>query len=365
GFMWSQLMTSVGYDTYFTGKWHVKADAPSSFKTTRHIRGGMPKQTLVRYNRSFAKDEDSWSPYDKKFGGFWAGGKHWSEVVADDAEDFLEMAKGNSDPFFMYIAFNAAHDPRQAPKEFVDKYPLDRIELPKNFLPEYPYKEKIDCGKNLRDERLAPFPRTEYSVKVNRQEYYALITHMDVQIGRILDALKESGKEDNTYIFFTADHGLSVGHHGLIGKQNLFDHSMRVPMMVVGPGVAAGVKNESPVYLQDIMATSLELAAVEKPKHVQFQSLKPVWEGKSNGYESVYGAYLKSQRCVIKDGYKLLLYPKVPMVQLFNTKSDPLEVTDLYAKEKKRAKELFAHFLKLQKQTGDTLDLKSVFPDLQ
>ncbi len=364
GLMWSQLMASAGYDTYFTGKWHVRADANRIFSVVRHVRGGMPKQTPEGYNRPIEGQPDPWSPYDKKFGGFWEGGKHWSEVVADDATDFLAMAKGNDNPFFMYIAFNAAHDPRQAPKEYVDRYPLDRIELPKNFLPEYPYKDKIDCSARLRDEKLAPFPRTEYAVKVNRQEYYALITHMDMQIGRILDALKKSGKEDNTYIFFTADHGLGVGHHGLMGKQNLFDHSVRVPMMAVGPGITAGVKNDSPVYLQDVMATSLELAGIKKPKHVQFQSLKPVWEGRSTGYKSIYGAYLKSQRCVIKDGYKLLLFPKVPKVQVFNTEADPLEVNDIYGQKPELAKELFKHFIGLQKETGDVEDMKAVFPEL-
>ena len=135
-------------------------------------------------------------------------------------------------------------------------------------------------------------------------------------------------------------------------------------MMAVGPGISAGVKNSSPVYLQDVMATSLDLAEIEKPAHVQFQSLKPVWEGKSRGYETVYGGYLKGQRCVIKDGYKLLLFPKVPKVQLFNTKADPLEVKDIYGQNTGHAKKLFKDFLKLQEETGDTLDLKSVFPEL-
>jgi arylsulfatase A-like enzyme len=165
----------------------------------------------------------------------------------------------------MYIAFNAPHDPRQSPKEYVDRYPLDRISMPRSFVPEYPFNEAMASGRKLRDEKLAPFPRTEYSVKVNRQEYYAIITHMDDQIGRILDALEKSGQADNTYLFFSADHGLAVGRHGLMGKQNLFDHSVRVPLMLVGPGVPAGEKRDASVYLQDIMATSLELAGAERP----------------------------------------------------------------------------------------------------
>lgn len=365
GLMWSQLMGASGYDTYFTGKWHVKANPEAIFETTAHVRGGMPQQTPEGYNRPMQGIPDKWSPSDPKFGGFWEGGKHWSEVVADDAIGFLETAKKKEDPFFMYIAFNAPHDPRQAPQSFVDKYPLDRILIPENFLPEYPYKDQIDNRPGLRDEKLALFPRTEYAVRVHRQEYYAIITHMDEQIGRILDELEASGKKENTYIFFTADHGLAVGHHGLIGKQSLFEHSMKVPLMVVGPGVEPGATNEESVYLQDIMPTALEIAAIEKPEHVQFQSLKPVWEGKKSGYDSIYGGYLKSQRCIIRDGHKLLLFPNVPKIQLFDLKEDPFEMNDIYETKKDLAKSLFADFLELQEETGDTLDVKTTFPELQ
>ena len=366
GLMWSQLMEKAGYDTYMTGKWHVKADANKIFKDARHVRGGMPQQTKEGYNRPVEGQPDVWSPYDPKFGGFWEGGKHWSEVVGDDASDFLGLAAKKENPFFMYIAFNAPHDPRQSPKEYVDKYPLDRIKMPVNFLPEYPYKDKIDNRPSLRDEALAPFPRTEYAVKVNRQEYYAIITHLDVQVGRILDALEASGKADNTWIFFTADHGLAVGHHGLMGKQNLFDHSVRVPMIVKGPGVAAGARNDSPVYLQDVMPTSLELAGAAIPEHVQFHSLKPILEGKSEGYDAIYGGYLKSQRAVSSDGFKLIFFPNVPKLLLFDLKNDPMEMKDLSddPAQAETIKSLVEKFKGLQQETGDTLDLKVAFPEL-
>ena len=364
GLMWSQLMDKAGYDTYFTGKWHVRAKPESIFNVVRNVRAGMPNQTKEGYNRPIDGQQDPWDPSDPKFEGFWKGGKHWSEVVGDDSEAFLSVASESDSPFFMYIAFNAPHDPRQSPKEYVDRYPLSRIKMPENFMPEYPYKDDIDCKAGLRDERLAPFPRTENSIKVNRQEYYAIITHMDDQIGRILKALKDSGKEKNTYIIFTADHGLGVGRHGLLGKQNLFDHSIRVPMMVVGPGVEAGKKNPAPVYLQDVMPTSLELASAEIPDHVEFKSLKPVWEGKSKGYDSIYGGYLQGQRCIVKGDYKLLLFNRVPKIQLFNLKDDPFELKDIYAQNKELAREMFAELLQLQKQTADTLDIKSAFPEL-
>ena len=125
-------------------------------------------------------------------------------------------------------------------------YPVENITLPVPFLAEYPYKDSIGCGRSLRDEKLAPFPRTENAVKVNRREYYAIITHMDAQIGRILDGLEKSGMANNTYIVFSADHGLGCGHHGLLGKQNMYDHSIRVPWIIAGPGASPANPASSP-----------------------------------------------------------------------------------------------------------------------
>ncbi|MEL7266134.1 MAG: sulfatase-like hydrolase/transferase, partial [Planctomycetota bacterium] len=203
GRWWSQYMRSAGYKTYMTGKWHVRAPAEESFDVVRDVRGGMPRQTKTGYNRPLADGTDPWDPSDPSFGGFWEGGKHWSEVVGDHGVEFLDMASNDDAPFFMYLAFNAPHDPRQSPQEFVDRYPAAKIDVPKNFLPVYPHHDAIGCGPKLRDARLAPFPRTPSIVQKHRQEYYAIITHMDQQIGRILKALKDTGKSDNTYIVFT------------------------------------------------------------------------------------------------------------------------------------------------------------------
>lgn len=366
--LWPQLMSKAGYDTYFTGKWHIQTDAAKVFDVAKHIRAGMPKDTPQGYDRPLDDQPDEWSPSDPKFGGFWEGGKHWSEVVGDDAVEFLGTAKQKPNPFFMYVAFNAPHDPRQSPQSYVDKYPLDRIAVPTNFIAEYPYKDAIGCGPSLRDEKLSPFPRTEHAVKVHRQEYYAIITHMDAQIGRILDALEESGKADNTWIFFTADHGLAIGHHGLFGKQNLYDHSVRVPFIVNDPGVKAGATNNSPIYLQDAMATSLELAEVAKPEQVEFHSLLPLLHGVESpaARKEIYGAYLELQRSITHDGWKLILYPKAQVARLYHVAEDPLEMTDLAnaSAHASRRHELFQRLLKLQEQLEDSLDLKATFAGL-
>ena len=367
--LWPRLLQRQGYDTYFTGKWHVKADAKQVFNVARHVRPGMPKQTDEGYDRPVEGQPDEWSPSDPKFGGYWEGGKHWSEIVKDDAVEFLERAKSLEKPFFMYVAFNAPHDPRQSPQEYVDRYPLSKIKTPPNFIAEYPDKEAIGCGPSLRDEKLAPFPRTEYSVKVNRQEYYAIITHMDHQIGLILEALEKTGQADNTYIFFTADHGLACGQHGLLGKQNMYEHSMRVPFIVQGRGVEAGARIATPVYLQDIMPTTLELAGcTEVPEHVQFKSLLPVlFERAEEHYDAIYGAYQTDlQRMVIDKGYKLILYPQVPRMLLFDLASDPDEQHDVsnLAAQRPRIERMFGKLRELQTAMGDELDLTATFPEL-
>ena len=365
GRFWSSYLRQAGYHTYMTGKWHVRADATKAFDTTAHIRGGMPNQVPEGYNRPLNRDDKTWLPYDPKWGGFWKDGTHWSEVVADDAIGFLSHSKTEEDPFFMYIAFNAPHDPRQSPKEYVDMYPLKDVDVPGNFLEEYPFNEAAATGRKLRDEMLAPFPRTEYSVKVNRQEYYAIITHMDYQIGRILDHLKKTKQDRNTYIIFTADHGLAVGHHGLMGKQNMYDHSVRVPFVVVGPGVAKDASNDANIYLQDVMPTTLELAGVEKPEHVEFNSLLPLLRGKQeeSNYPSVYGAFLESQRSVRAFGYKMILYPSIGKVRLYDLGKDPQEQNDLAGDDSTAEiqKKLFRELQKLQVEVGDELDLTEKF----
>ena len=364
GRWWSEYMKVAGYRTYMTGKWHCRANAEAAFDVARDIRPGMPKDSPEGYNRPAADGSDPWSPSDPKFGGFWAGGTHWSEVVANRANDFLAEAAQRSEPFFMYLAFNAPHDPRQSPERYVAKYPIDNVKVPASFLPLYPYADEIGCGKSLRDEKLAPFPRTEHSIQVHRQEYYAIITHMDEMIGRILDAVEATGKADNTWIFFTADHGLSVGHHGLVGKQNMYDDSVRVPLIVAGPGVKANERNGQPVYLQDIMPTTLELAGVKQPEHVQFHSLLPLLDGGKSPYDTIYGAYLEKQRSIRTDTHKLIVYPDAKVLRLFDLNSDPLEMHDLASDPamKPLLASLFEKLVTKQTELHDSLDLGGLRP---
>ncbi|WP_139955958.1 sulfatase-like hydrolase/transferase [Flavicella sediminum] len=386
---WSKLMEAQGYDTYMTGKWHVDAKAHKVFQNTTNVRGGMPKDAWdhhamvekfkknpeykksgseaimpVGYNRPKDKNDKDWTPTDTKFGGFWEGGQHWSEALKDDAINFIQTAKEKENPFFMYLAFNAPHDPRQAPQEYQDMYSLENISVPKSYVPENPYRHGIANSNDLRDEALAPFPRTEFAVKTHIKEYYASITHVDAQIGLIVEALEKSGKLDNTYIIFTADHGLAMGRHGFLGKQNLFDHSIRPPMVILGPDVLKNKRINADVYLQDAMATSLEIAGATKPSYIDFNSFLDLAKGttQKSHYDEIYGAYLGVQRMIRKDGFKLLIFPEIKEVLLFDLNKDPEEMNDLAKKPEyqEKTKTLFKDLLQLQKEMDDPLDISEI-----
>ena len=366
--LWSQMMANKGYDTYMTGKWHLTLSADSVFMFTGHIRRGMPGTVPEAYNRPVSENDTIWLPWDEKWGGYWQGGKHWSEVVADEAIDFIDSSLTRPNPFFMYIAFNAPHDPRQSPREFVEMYPVENISLPASFIQEYPYKDEIGCQASLRDERLAPFPRTAYSVKVHMQEYYAIITHMDHQIGRIVKHLEETGLDKNTYIFFSADHGLGCGKHGLMGKQNMYDHSMRVPLIIAGPDIPRNEKRDMQVYLQDLMATSLDFAGIYEPEYIDFNSLVPMIKkpDSSSPYRSIYGAYMNLQRMIRTDEYKLIFYPVAGVCRLYNIIIDPDELNDIADSPDNKIiiADLVEQFKKQQEIVKDTLDMSRFFPDL-
>ena len=372
---WPKLLEKKGYNTYMSGKWHVFIDPKKVFQNIKNLRaGGMPKDHRKKdnlgnwigkgYNRPKSKEDKSWVPNDTINGGYWEGGKHWSEVLKDDALGFIENSTKSKKPFFMYLSFNAPHDPRQSPKPYLDLYPIEKIPLPENWLPEYPNMEEIGLESH-RDESLAPFPRTPYAIKTHIREYYGIISHLDHQIGEILKALKKSGKEKNTYIFFTGDHGLSVGRHGLLGKQNLFDHSIRVPLLISGPDIPKNKKVENEVYLQDIMATTLELAKIDPPEEIEFKSFLKLAKGESDkkSYSNgMYGAYINFQRMIRKDGFKLIVYPKLNKTLLFDLINDPYEKNDLSFNSKFKDKKvsLFNDLISLQKEFNDTLSLSRI-----
>ncbi|MDR3268337.1 MAG: sulfatase-like hydrolase/transferase [Tannerella sp.] len=322
-----ELFRENGYVTFATGKWHSdKAAFNRSFVTGAQIFfGGMQQYHTDGHFRPFLHDYDPTGKYEN--GRFRT--RFSSECYADASVDFLSNRKDTDKPFLMYVAFNSPHDPRTPPPGYGHKYAPDDIPLPLNFLSRHPF----DNGDlDVRDEVFLPLPRTPAMITNEIALYYGMISEVDFQIGRILEALEESGEYENTIIVFTADNGLAVGQHGLLGKQNLYEHSVKTPLVIVGPGVPKKERNNAFSYLLDLYPTLCDLTGLRTPTTIDGRSLKKALDEKQpDGREHIFLSYINIQRAIKKDHYKLIRYNVhgKERVQLFDLEKDPLEQDNL------------------------------------
>ncbi len=338
-----QALRRAGYRTFGTGKWHNGAAAyHRGFSDGDEIFfGGMADHWNVpafhydpdgRYDAALPYIEN-WATDDTlkyRRADHINAGKHSSEMVADAALDFL-CSEGKN-PFFMYISFLAPHDPRSMPEKYLEMYDPAEIVLPENFMGGHPF----DTGAlHIRDEELAGFPRAPGEIRRHIAAYYAMITHLDAQMGRVMDALEEQGLRENTIFVFAGDNGLAVGQHGLMGKQNCYEHSVRVPLIFAGPGIPAGVTTETYAYLLDVFPTLCELTGIPIPESVEGASLVPALRDPGVSIrDTLYFAYTGCQRAVKDQRFKLIEYVrggKRTVTQLFDVIDDPGELRNLAA----------------------------------
>ena len=319
-----QVLQKTGYTTFHTGKWHQdsKAFARSFSAGAKIFFGGMSDHYKVP-----VRDFDPTGRYPREK-IYHDEGKHSSELFSEAAIQFLHDYKDDK-PFFVYVAYTAPHDPRHMPKKYLDMYGPEKIALPKNFKPEHPFDNGWLKG---RDERLAKWPRTPKEIRTHIAAYYAMITHLDAQIGRVISALKQTGQAENTIIVFAGDNGLAVGRHGLMGKQSIYDHSVHVPLIFSGPGIPKGQRQNAFCYLLDIFPTLCDLAELPIPDSVEGHSLAPVIrKQKRKIRNNLFFAYQEYQRGVRDERYKLIEYvvKGKRTTQLFDLQSDPWELNNL------------------------------------
>lgn len=206
-------------------------------------------------------------------------------------------------------------------------YDPENIPLPVNYYPQHPFDHGNFDG---RDEVLLPFPRSPEIVKQTIAVYYAVISHMDQEIGRILQALRDSGEYDNTIIVFSSDHGLGVGRHGLRGKQSMYEHTINVPLIVAGPGLPHNKRSSAQVYLRDLYPTICDLADIKVPDTVTAKSFAPILHGERDAiHPYVIGYFRDKQRMIRSDRWKLIEYPHLGTSQLFDLSRDPYELRNL------------------------------------
>jgi arylsulfatase A-like enzyme len=342
---WPNAFGTAGYVTFAAGKWHNGPPSiPLSFQQAKALFVGGMANPLKAPTSDMLPTGKLTPPKISP--------KHLCEEATDETLAFLKSREGKQ-PFFAYLAFDGPHDPHIVPEGFPIDYAPASIPLPPNFLPQHPF----DNGEMvIRDEQLMRWPRPEIDVKTMLAEYYRYISFLDVQVGRVLDAVDASPYAANTIIVFAADSGVARGSHGLIGKQNLYEHSMRVPLIVAGPGIAADQRSEAMCYLFDVMPTLGKLCGVATPtgsNGLEFSSV--LKDPAQPGRPFLIFGYKTIQKALSDGRWKLIRYPHVDRTQLFDLQTDPYETKDLSADpaQADRIKAMLAKLAAEMKADGD------------
>ena len=361
---WADTLKQAGYETWYVGKWHTNgrpsgrgySDVAGLFsggggkywKEGQVDWKGFP---ITGYRGWIFQTDDGKTKFPELGVGVTPD---ISEKFADAAISLIE--RKTEAPWFCHVNFTAPHDPLFIPPGLEGKYRAEDMSLPENFLPEHPFDHGNFDG---RDEALLHWPRTPEAIKDLLRVYYSVIDDMDAQIGRILAALEKTGQRENTLIIFTSDHGMGCGSHGLRGKQNMYEHTINVPFVAAGPGIAEGSKTDAQIYLRELYPTTCDLAGVEIPGAVTAESFAPVLRGeKASHHEVIYGCFRDCQRMIrTADGWKLVRYPQVDRWQLFDLNRDPFELENLAGKTafSEKFEALKARLDAWRRETGDPL----------
>lgn len=264
-------------------------------------------------------------------------GEQTDAKIADEAIKFLETRRGR--PFFLAVGFFRPHVPCVSPKKYFDMYPLDKVHLPKVLADDRTTRPAVAFSVNppnygLKEDELREFMRS----------YYASVTYMDAQLGRIVDALDRLKLADNTIIVFWSDHGWHLGEHGLWQKMSLFEESARVPLLIAAPGMKArGQGCGRLAELLDLYPTLADSCGLAPPPGVQGKSLRPFLDdpkapGKPAAYTQVTRGPVKERimgRSVRTERWRYTEWDDGKQgAELYDHDTDPTEAVNLAANPK-------------------------------
>jgi len=359
-----QMTTGVSAATTFPGIFNRGVRSGKSalpYATYRTCKNGNSYGTA---NAEFAVVNDA-----SKRGNTDGNGSEWhGDRGVAYIEDWAANHQTNGTPFFIYLGFSHPHDERNAREnpDLTGRYGCINTRTPSNIVlntdaPPLPYNH-LSCTPDtfpahpfdnshltVRDEQSAQGIlkyRTEAVVRNEIGRHFACVDWIDQQIGRVLARLEDPNNDGNTadsvlantYIVFTSDHGIAIGRHGLQGKQNLYEHTWRVPYIVRGPGIQAGSSSDALIYLHDSFPTFCDLAGLDLPATIDGndgQSFRAVLEGATNAHHEVmYGLYAGGSkpgiRAVTDGRFKLIKYDAASnasqVTQLFDLQENPFEL---------------------------------------
>lgn len=334
---WPQAMQTAGYNTYWVGKWMI-AGRPSTRGYQESLglfaSGGIQTKPQFDYAgrevtgyRGWVFQTDDRRQFPEKGVGLTPD---IESKFADAAIEFIK--REHRKPYFLHVNFTAPHDPLLMPPGWGNVYNPKRMPLPRNFKPEHPFDHGNLKG---RDELLNTFPRRKSDIKRDLATYYAVISYMDQQVGRILKALDDTNQTQKTIVIFSSDHGLALGSHGLMGKQNMYEHTISVPLIFRGPGIPEGKQFSAQCYLRDLYPTCMDITDQPYNPSIEGTSLMPVIRGEIEAvYPFVIGYFRDSQRMIRMQNWKLIDYPQAERAQLFHLGTDPHELKNLALNKK-------------------------------
>ena len=335
---WHHRLREAGHDCVAIGKLHFRSsDDDNGFSeeiVPMHIlgaKGGL--SMLLRWCGEEPVNVGQWEMYAEKSGQGSTTYQAYDRDITGRAVDWLEArARRNGDqPFALMVSYVSAHPPFAVPQELLDLYDDTRIPLPRGFRP----GERSDhpAARHLR-EIFAYRDLDEDMIRRFTRAYYALCTHLDAEIGKVLAALERLGLADHTRVIYTSDHGEMLGAHGLLGKFNLFEGSAGVPLIAAGPDVPQGRIVDEPVSHIDLFPTILEGCGldpgVNAPAHAR--SLWPVMAQAGRGapvFAEYHAAGSKAGSFMLRAGDDKLIYHVGAPPQLFDLTRDPDELNDL------------------------------------
>ncbi len=330
----AELFTRAGYETFYTGKWHNDGrPSQRGFTAGNYIcrggpgKGGQAKPMVSDFGGGNQRQIDRFS----------------TSLFSDAAVEYLDKRQQEDSPFLMVVSYTSPHDPWMPPGKYAEMYPPEDIPLPPNFMPRpmngsQPFRWFTDWhGTELRDEGLWPFPRTPEGLREVRSRYYGTITHMDHQIGRILQKLDEKQLSGNTLVIFLADHGISLGAHGFSGKQTMYEEGIRLPFIMRYPKLKRGAKKCSDlITLMDVYPTICQAAKIEVPSDVEGKSVLGLYQGNEEWKrDRIYFTFVSPERhrmdvrAVRTERYKLIHHLMTDEIELYDLQEDPYEMKNL------------------------------------
>lgn len=365
---WSDVLKAKGYSNGYIGKWHL--DSPHE-----------PYIPTANNKPEMAWNE--WTPFEKRHGFdywyaygtydyhqkpmYWATNavrdsfhyvNQWGpEHETDKAIDFFENKKNERKagaPFSLVISMNPPHEPYNlVPQKYRDLYkniPLDSLVTDGNI---------PAVGKPMGDE-----------YRRNVKDYYANISGVDEQVGRIIKALKDNHLLENTIVVFTADHGNCLGKHQQHSKNNIYEESLRIPMIIYWKDqIKPGIDDRFLCSITDVYPTLLDLAgfkndipaSVDGVSHANYFKFR---KGKSPSEQFIMGAVSyrtmnSGFRGVRTNQFKLVYQKKDKALQgyLFDLKADPFELNNLFTKDHPQVQQLKPVLEAWLKKTNDSFRL--------